>query len=814
MKRFLLICVLLALATAELMSQTGSVTYQGRLLESGSPVTGTRTIAITIYDALNAGNVVVATQTFTNTTVTNGLYSVELTGVNATAFTADAYVEVTVGSVTLTPRLKLNYVPFALVSKGLYGATGNAFLSTDGDLTDNSDANIPTEKAVKTYVDAQIIAGGGASTDLSNLVATSINQALIPDANNSYDLGTGGKRWKDAYFAGTITGNLTGNVTGNVTGSSGSCTGNAATATSSTTATNATNAANSAITNDDATAAEMFPTWVTTASGNQALKTSSSKFHYNPSTGALSATLFLGNLSGDISGNCAGNAATATDAINFTGSLTGDVSGTMDATQVDQVGGVTAANIAAGATLANNATDGNTVSTIVRRDGSGDFSAGVITATFAGDLTGNVTGTASLATSADNAVNAAINDDVATATPVYPAWVGSNSGNQPLKVSSTALYFVPSTGVLTATTFEGDLTGNVTGNVSGSSGSCTGNAATATLATTATNATNFTGSLAGDVTGPMGTTVVAQVNGVTAVNVAAGANLANAATNLNTVSTIVRRDGSGNFSAGTITANITGNVSGSSGSCTGNAATATTATNATNAAITNDDATAAEMYLTWVSTASGNQALKTSSTNLHYNPSTGALSATEFIGNFTGDVTGDCLGNAATATAATTATDATNFTGSLAGDVTGPMGTTVVAQVNGVTAANVAAGANLANAATNLNTASTIVRRDGSGNFTAGTITTAGIVLTGKTELSVATESTDLNLDDYAAYSIIKVALADGGAMTLPSTGVVDGQILIIINDCTAATPLTSGSISIDQGKMAVLVYYGQWYAQ
>ena len=36
------------------------------------------------------------------------------------------------------------------------------------------------------------------------------------------------------------------------------------------------------------------------------------------------------------------------------------------------------------------------------------------------------------------------------------------------------------TGVVTATTFIGALTGNVTGNASGSSGSCTGNAATAT----------------------------------------------------------------------------------------------------------------------------------------------------------------------------------------------------------------------------------------------------------------------------------------------------------------------------------------------
>ena len=47
------------------------------------------------------------------------------------------------------------------------------------------------------------------------------------------------------------------------------------------------------------------------------------------------------------------------------------------------------------------------------------------------------------------------------------------------------------------------------------------------------------------------------------------------ATNANTASKLVQRDGSGNFSAGTIPANLTGNARGSSGSTTGNEATAT-----------------------------------------------------------------------------------------------------------------------------------------------------------------------------------------------------------------------------------------------
>ena len=79
-------------------------------------------------------------------------------------------------------------------------------------------------------------------------------------------------------------------------------------------------------------------------------------------------------------------------------------------------------------------------------------------------------------------------------------------------------------------------------------------ATTATSAASATTAINFSGSLAGDVTGTQGATVVATVGGQTAANVASGVSAANAATSANTVSTIVKRDASGNFSAGTITA--------------------------------------------------------------------------------------------------------------------------------------------------------------------------------------------------------------------------------------------------------------------
>lgn len=106
-------------------------------------------------------------------------------------------------------------------------------------------------------------------------------------------------------------------------------------------------------------------------------------------TGALTGTYTI-----DINGN-------ATTASSFSGSLVGDVTGTQSATTVATVGGVTAANVAGGATLANNATDASTALAIVRRDANSGFSAGssifnttsgnALTVNGTADVAGNLT---------------------------------------------------------------------------------------------------------------------------------------------------------------------------------------------------------------------------------------------------------------------------------------------------------------------------------------------------------------------------------------------------------------------------------------
>lgn len=65
----------------------------------------------------------------------------------------------------------------------------------------------------------------------------------------------------------------------------------------------ATAATNVGITDDTTTNATMYPTWVTANTGNLPQKVTSTKLTYNPSTGSLATTTFVGALTGTASGN-------------------------------------------------------------------------------------------------------------------------------------------------------------------------------------------------------------------------------------------------------------------------------------------------------------------------------------------------------------------------------------------------------------------------------------------------------------------------------------------------------------------------------
>ena len=259
-------------------------------------------------------------------------------------------------------------------------------------------------------------------------------------------------------------------------------------------------AAGATISADTSTNTDFLLYFAATTSGALTAVKQDSGLIYNPSTGLLTSAAFAGALTGDVTGTASvATAITAADessdtscnvlfvtaatgnlppktgtnltfnsssgvltATGFAGALTGDVTGTADV-----------ASVATTVTVSDNeATNENNVILFgagaagsgnigVEADGNMTYnpSTGVITATgFAGALTGNVTGTADVATVATTVTitdNESTDEDNAI---VFTAGGDVDGGNLGLESDGTLTYN-PSTGKITATGFVGALTG-------------------------------------------------------------------------------------------------------------------------------------------------------------------------------------------------------------------------------------------------------------------------------------------------------------------------------------------------------------------
>ncbi len=184
-------------------------------------------------------------------------------------------------------------------------------------------------------------------------------------------------------------------------------TGNAATATL---ATNATTAGNiTATSNTTLTALSNLNTVGTITSGTISV-TTDIKTSGTLSTGTVTYPKTHGTNGQILSTTGSGtltwtNAAAPSDASTSAKGivqLAGDLAGTASLPTVNSVGGVSSSTISTINTIVTAATNNNTVSTIVKRDASGNFSAGTITANLTGNVTGNLTGNATTATTASS----------------------------------------------------------------------------------------------------------------------------------------------------------------------------------------------------------------------------------------------------------------------------------------------------------------------------------------------------------------------------------------------------------------------------
>ncbi|MEM4248446.1 MAG: tail fiber domain-containing protein, partial [Candidatus Nanoarchaeia archaeon] len=433
------------------------------------------------------------------------------------------------------------------------------------------------------------------------------------------------------------------------------------------------------------------------------------------------------------------------------------------------------------------ATSANTASTIVKRDESGNFSAGTITANLAGNVTGNadtattagnVTGTVAVANGGTGATSAGgaltnlgidqiatkksnlsansaptVNDDSTQGYAVGSQWLDTTAQKSYVCLDATAGAAVwkdttSSGGTVTSVTAEAPLTGGTiteTGNI----GINKANATTDGYLSKEDWAT-FNGKGTSNLElGETETTAYRGDRGKSAYDAT------QAATKNNTANTIVKRDASCNFSAGTITANLAGNAdtATTAGNVTGTVAVANGGTGATSAGNAR--------------TNLGIDQIATKKSNLSANSAPTVdddLSQGYAVGSQWLDTTADksyiCLDATAgaavwkdTTSAGGTITSITADSPLTGGNITttGTIGINKAnattdgylskedwATFNGKGTSNLALGEtdntayrgdygksayDATQAATKDNTANTIVKRDASGNFSAGTIT-------------------------------------------------------------------------------------------
>ena len=432
----------------------------------------------------------------------------------------------------------------------------------------SSDTLIDADNNTHVKVEATTDVNEVQMTAAGNLVAKVTSTAILPGTNDTYNLGASGNEWNDVFVDNVIA--STSITDGALTIQSGSITnGVAGTFSGQVQAGTLVGALTGASTGaHNGTVGATTPSTVV-------------------GTTITAGTNFVGDLTGDVTGDLTGAhngtvgattpstvvGTTITAGTNFVGDLTGDVTGDLTGDVTGSIAGVTAnmSGTVTGATITDGtmSINGGSFTSVVDFTSTGNMVVG-------GNFTVNGT------TTTVNTETLTIDDNIIVLNNNEAGTPSQNAGIEVERGTSANKTFIWDEGndrwtvgseTIVAGTFEGDLTGAVTGNASTATKWATGRTITLTGDVTGVSG-SFDGSgnlsfattiaansvaLGTDTTGNYVQQGATSGNGISgSVNSEGGTfTVTSNATSANTASTIVFRDGSGNFSAGTITATAT-----------------------------------------------------------------------------------------------------------------------------------------------------------------------------------------------------------------------------------------------------------------
>ena len=557
---------------------TVNVGYQSTV---NAPVAGVSTSA-TISSLSSSGTTVTVTTSAAHNYTDGQLVTIAATA-DATALTSGCSVTIlTVGSTDFTAiGASANTVGTSFIATGAGSGSGTVTLNVQ-----NSGMTIASSSG-STFTYTSPLSSTFSAVTLSSgtvTVATVWNILATGTANNAM----AGNLRIGSNIAPTVALDLTGDslisgtlgVTGAITGS---LTGNASTATAV------------GITDDTSTNATMYPTWVTSNTGNLPENVSSTKLTFNPSTGNLTSTLF--------SGSGASLTSIPNSALNNSSIIIGSTSTSLGGTST-ALAGLTGLALTSG-TVTNvptpsSGTDAANKSYVDAAIQGLSFKQAVHVASVS-----NVTGTYSNGSSGVGATYTALAVGVLTIDGYSPALNERILFKNQTNAFENGIYTVTTLGtavvvsVLTRATDADtptELLGSYmyieNGTINADTAWANTNSGTITIGTTGVTFAQFAG--AGTYSAGTGLSLTGNTFANTGVtSIIAGTNV------------------SISGSTGVVTVNVNGTVAA-----------------AANVTIIDDTTTNATMYPTWVTTTTGNLPEKISSTKLTFNPSSGLLSTT------------------------------------------------------------------------------------------------------------------------------------------------------------------------------------------